>query len=124
MISVFSQTGGGSFAVMKGVYFTSFVWTSRKYFHASSTSSGRRNISRAVRAITFAPAVAPLCAIGVAIAIALAQWCAGGPGMFDGKPIVTVGTTHEMSPISSEPPLERWAGGPESVDAVAVTSPV
>ena len=33
---------------------------------------------------TFAPAVTPLCAIGVAIAIPPAQWCAGKPGMLPG----------------------------------------
>lgn len=35
-------------------------------------------------AMTFAPAVAPLWAIGVAMEMALAQWCPGKSGMFEG----------------------------------------
>src|SRR2546426_9134922 len=66
--------------------------------------------SSTVIAITFAPAVAPLCAIGVAIEIVLAQLCPGSPGIFDGKRSVTVGTFHETSPISSEPPPVRSLG--------------
>ena len=40
--------------------------------------------SSTVIACTFAPATTPLCAIGVAIAIAFAQLWPGRPGMFDG----------------------------------------
>ncbi len=69
---------------MNGVYCTSFVCTSRKYFHASATTCGRDTMSRIVSACTFAPATAPLWAIGVAMTIAFAQLCPGGPGMFDG----------------------------------------
>ncbi len=58
-----------------------------------------------VIASTLAPAVTPLCAMGVAIAMALLQWCPWSPGIFDGYLNVTVGTFHETSPISSEPPL-------------------
>ena len=57
-----------------------------------------------VIACTFAPATTPLWAIGVAIEIALAQLWPGPPGMFDGYRRVTVGTTQETSPMSSEPP--------------------
>ena len=69
---------------MNGLYFTSFVWISVKYFHACSTIVGVEKRSSIVIACTFAPAVAPLCAIGVAIAIAFAQLCPGVPGMFAG----------------------------------------
>src|SRR3989304_4368736 len=51
-----------------------------------------------------APAVAPLWAMGVAMAMAFAQWCPGPPGMFEGNRSVTVGRTQVMSPMSSEPP--------------------
>ena len=42
--------------------------------------------------------------IGVAIEIALAQWCPGKPGMLEGYPSTTVGSDQEISAISSEPP--------------------
>ena len=45
-----------------------------------------------VMAWTFAPAITPLCAMGVAMEIPLAQLWPGPPGMFDGKRSVTVGT--------------------------------
>src|SRR5690606_16938733 len=61
---------------------------------------------------------APLCAIGVAIAIALDQLCPGRPGILDGNRSVTVGTTQETSPMSSEPPLIRARGGPLSESSV------
>src|SRR3990170_874607 len=96
---------------MSGSYFVSLVCTSRKYFQACSTSSGRRTRSRIVIACTLAPAVTPLWAIGVAMAIALDQLWPGSPGMFDGKRSVTVGTFHDTSPMSSEPPpLLVWTG--------------
>ena len=57
-----------------------------------------------------APASAPLCAIGVAMEIALAQLCPGKPGILDGKRNVTVGTFHAMSPMSSEPPPIQFCG--------------
>jgi hypothetical protein len=60
--------------------------------------------------MTRAPATAPLWAMGVAMAMALDQWWPGSPGMFEGKRSVTVGTFHEMSPMSSEPPLLRFGG--------------
>src|ERR1051325_6460406 len=74
------------------------------------TSSGRSRKSSMVIAITLAPAVAPLCAIGVAMEIAFAQLWPGRPGMFDGKRSVTVGTFHDTSPMSSEPPPMRSFG--------------
>ncbi len=49
-----------------------------------STRAGLVNRSSSVIAVTFAPAVAPLWAIGVAMAIALDQLCPGSPGMLDG----------------------------------------
>ena len=63
--------------------------------------------SSVVIAWTFAPAVAPLCAIGVAIEIAFAQLWPGSPGMLPGKRSVTVGTFHDTSPMSSEPPPRK-----------------
>src|SRR5215217_7862653 len=103
-MSVLRNVAGRSFGRMSGWYFTSFVCTLRKYDHALSTSAGFATMSRMVVAIAFAPAVAPLCAIGVADAIALDQWWPGKPGMFDGYRSVTVGTFHDTSPMSSEPP--------------------
>ena len=67
-------------------------------------------MSSIVRACTFAPASAPLCAIGVAIEMALAQLWPGRPGMFDGKRSVIVGTFQAMSPMSSEPPPIQFCG--------------
>ena len=67
-------------------------------------------MSSIVSACTFAPASAPLCAIGVAIEIAFAQLCPGKPGMFDGKRSVIVGTVHAISPMSSEPPPIQFCG--------------
>src|SRR5690606_41721696 len=109
---VFSRRAGGSFAVMNEVYCMSLVLNARKYVHASTISFGVMNSSSVARASTLAPAVAPLCAIGVAIAIALDQLCPGSPGMFEGKRSVTVGTTQETSPMSSEPPLIGRRTGP------------
>ena len=84
MMSTLRCVAGRSCGRMNGVYFTSFVCTSVKYFFASVTSSGLRMMSSSVSAITLAPAVEPLCAIGVAIAIASTQLCPGVPGMFAG----------------------------------------
>ena len=67
-------------------------------------------------ATTFAPAVAPLWAMGVAIAIAFDQWWPCNPGMFEGKRKVTVGTFQDTSPISSEPPLTGFGRGFPSGD--------
>ena len=72
-----------------------------------------------VRASTFGPAVAPLWAIGAAIAIAFDQWCPGSPGTFDGQRSVTVGTVQLMSPMSSDPPLVR---SPSSSGGVPISS--
>jgi hypothetical protein len=112
MIALFKSIAGLSCGRTSGSYFVSFVCTSRKYVHAWSTIAGFSTRSSSVIAWTFAPAVAPLCAIGVAIAIALAQLWPGRPGMFDGKRSVTVGTVHEMSPMSSEPPPRFSRTGP------------
>ena len=81
-------------------------------------------MSSIVIACTLAPAVAPLCAIGVAIEMAFAQLCPGNPGMFDGNRSDTVGTFHEMSPMSSDPPPRRCSSamGPRS-SASFVASP-
>ena len=98
MISRLRSIGGGSSGPMKGTYSTPAVCSSRKYVQACSTSSGCAKSWSAVRASTRAPATAPLCAMGVAIAMALDQWWPGRPGTFDGKRSVTVGTFHEMSP--------------------------
>src|SRR5688572_26165543 len=103
-MSVLRNVAGRSLGRMSGSYFVSFVWTLRKYDHALSTSAGFAMMSRIVAAIAFAPAVAPLCAMGVADAIALDQWWPGSPGMFEGYRSVTVGTFHETSPMSSDPP--------------------
>ncbi len=58
-----------------------------------------------------APFVAPLWAIGVAMAMALLQWCPCRPGIFDGNRIVTVGIFQLTSPISSDPPLRGVVTG-------------
>ena len=79
MVCSFSQTAGLSSGRMSGVYCLLFVCTFLKYSHASETSSGRIIRSSTVIAWTFAPAVTPLCAIGVAIAMAFAQlWPGAG----------------------------------------------
>ena len=51
----------------------------------------------AVRAITRAPVTAPLWAIGVAIAMALDQWCPGSPGTLDGKRIAVGSSVSQWS---------------------------
>ena len=58
---------------------------------------------------TLAPAKLPLCAMGVAIAIPLAQLCPGPPGMLAGYLSVTVGMFQDTSPMSSEPPPNERA---------------
>ena len=84
-------------------------------------------MSSRVRAKTLAPAVAPLWAMGVAMAMLLFQLWFGPPGMFDGKRSTTVGTTHEMSPMSSDPPPRRCESGmssrPRSSPPTSVGSP-
>src|ERR1019366_6494781 len=65
-----------------------------------------------VMACTFAPATTPLCAIGVAMEIPLAQLWPGPPGMLEGKRSVTVGTFQLTSPISSLPPPVGPMAGP------------
>ena len=81
-------------------------------------------MSSSVSAWTLAPATAPLCAIGVAIAMPFAQLWPGRPGMLQGKRSVTVGMFHETSPMSSEPPPSDRdrSTGPSSVSSL-VASP-
>ena len=55
-------------------------------------------------ACTLAPAVEPLCAIGVAMATPLTQLCPGRFGIFAGYIRYTMGTFQEISPMSSDPP--------------------
>src|SRR5947199_10821231 len=85
------------------VYLTLLVYL-QKYSQAYLRMSGGSRISSIVMACTFAPAITPLCAIGVAIEIAFAQLWPGPPGIFDGYRSVMVGTFHETSPMSSDPP--------------------
>ena len=44
--------------------------------------------------------------------MALDQWCAVMPGTFDGYERIAVGTTHDTSPMSSEPPDTGTLLGP------------
>src|SRR5579863_91003 len=87
-------------------------------------SSGLVKRSRSVMACALAPAMTPLCAIGVAIEIALAQLWPGKLGMFDGYHKTMVGTFQEMSPISSEgPPLKDSSVPPPRRGLMAVSRP-
>src|ERR1041385_5590869 len=79
-------------------------------------------MSSIVIAIALAPAVAPLWATGVAIAMASVQLWPGRPGIFDGKRSVTVGTVQVTSPMSSEPPPRFRSSGPGSSRPRAVVS--
>ncbi len=76
-----------------------------------------------VMACTYAPATTPLCAIGVAMAIPFAQLCPGPPGIFDGYRKVTVGTFHEISPISSEGPPVGSAPRPPPPSPLSMPQP-
>ena len=68
--------------------------------------------SKSVMAVAFAPASDPLWAMGVAMAMASAQWWPLVPGMFAGKRNTTVGMFQEISAISSEPPPQEKATEP------------
>ena len=71
--------------------------------------------------------VAPWWAIGVAMAMVLFQLWPAPPGMLDGNRNVAVGTTHETSPMSSEPPPRRSLSGmrsaPTSSSCASVNRP-
>ena len=69
-------------------------------------------------AVASAPTKDPLCAIGVAIAIASAQWCPFVPGIFAGYLNTMVGKFQEMSAISSDPPPQENATEPFKVSMV------
>ena len=65
--------------------------------------------------------------MGVAMAMLLFQLWPAPPGMLAGNRNVAVGTTHEMSPMSSEPPPRRWLSGirsaPSSSACTSVSRP-
>ena len=86
---------------MSGLYLVSFVCTSRKYVQAVDDHVGFVVEVQHRQRLHLRAGHAPLCAIGVAIAIAFAQLWPGRPGMLDGKRSVTVGTFHDTSPMSS-----------------------
>ena len=68
--------------------------------------------------------MAPLCEIGVAIAIELDQLWPGSPGMFEGKRSVTVGTFHDTSPMSSEPPVRICSVAEPRIPRSWIASPL
>src|SRR5437879_3416264 len=60
-------------------------------------------------ATALAPTTTPLCAMGVAIAMADSTLCPVALGTLDGNSIMVVGTVQVMSPTSSEAPAAALA---------------
>src|SRR3546814_1720083 len=85
------------------LYVSIFVSSRRRHTRCALVT-GVQTCALPIFASALAPATAPLCAIGVAIAIADVTLWPIMLGMFDGKRMVMVGTVHMMSPMSSEPP--------------------
>ena len=84
MVFSLSQIAGLSSGRRKLLYYVFLGLDVVEVIPGLVTSSGCSRISSIVMACTFAPATTPLCAIGVAIEIPLAQLWPGPPGIFDG----------------------------------------
>src|SRR5581483_2663570 len=76
---------------------------------ACATRAGSAKKSTTEAASALAPTTAPLCASDVAGATPAAQWCAGMPGILDGKDTRPVGTIHVTSPESFDDALWRYS---------------